>query len=802
MTPEELTFDQKRQQFLGELSALPPESSGVVAAPPEPPDDQAKFWKELRTSNGARLAPPRADVLTAELAAVLSAWDDNATASFVSRSDCSSVQSMLRAQREQLLGCDPHGTGANRQLDLMAASLCGILDPAGVTIRARGPVTRTPCANSRGSLATNRGTPRVPVASPEPSAVERHGALLQFVTWLESLLPWSRDAVATVSDSGPAVRTLAVMFTDMASSSEFAAKFGSLSAYQKRKQHNALLVPLISAHRGTLVEIVGDAMLAIFDEVADAARCAIAMQRRLAEYNRSDELDVKDFEIHIRAGIHYGKAVVYREAGWVKVVGQAVNVAARVESGAGKETDRILLSDTGQAQLLSKADEFVTAARGTIEAKGIGQLALHRMLWRDEEIEAARNQTSAVALAAKTGADPSAAPDGPDTARAIHGIFLDPGSGRGFVVPVHVRVIPTSQPGRILARVACDKVMDAAAKRAVKSAFDVLRRLGFEDALAENHAVEWWADGPETSFRGPSLGLAIALATVAAYCGIETDPCIAVTGGVYGEQIIPVVGVGGKWNALRVSGKFHTLIVPTGNLAELPNESRRDQKVRLIDVPTVEAAVLDILGPALGLTGNRLSALDVATASTASDKVDIQLWVEPAERRGVTRDITIASAEDVNTWYIGDRVRVCARVNRDCHLALVNVGTSGKVTVLIPNKYHRGTAARTGEVVAFPGPNIHFELLGPPGRERLIAIASDQPLSLRPKDFDQSSELICALPTTRDIRRVADDIAGKVRGTYEIDFYVSAGEMTSSPLPTAMRGRLAETSEFRPLDLG
>ena len=62
-----------------------------------------------------------------------------------------------------------------------------------------------------------------------------------------------------------AMQSLAVMFTDMAGSSRFAEKFGARAALQKRKRHNGLLLPLIDAHGGRLVEIVGDALMAVFE---------------------------------------------------------------------------------------------------------------------------------------------------------------------------------------------------------------------------------------------------------------------------------------------------------------------------------------------------------------------------------------------------------------------------------------------------------------------------------------------------------------------------------------------------------
>jgi hypothetical protein len=179
--------------------------------------------------------------------------------------------------------------------------------------------------------------------------------------------------------------------------------------------------------------------------------------------------------------------------------------------------------------------------------------------------------------------------------------------------------------------------------------------------------------------------------------------------------------------------------------------------------------------------------------------------VQPEAQQTLTRDISIEPDEDTHTWSIGDQVRICAQADRDCHLAVVNIGASGKVTVLIPNTYHPETFVRAGQVVAVPAASdqFHFKLSGPPGPERLIAIASAAPLRLTPEDFDQSGQLICAKPTTRNIEIVADQLTAEVLGRCQIEFYVTAQEVVPVRTRGDVRGAPAEpASPFQSLDLG
>ena len=133
-------------------------------------------------------------------------------------------------------------------------------------------------------------------------------------------------------------------------------------------------------------------------------------------------------------------------------------------------------------------------------------------------------------------------------------------------------------------------------RSAVHSAFARARELGFADAQLEHYAVEWWVGKQEIQYEGASLGLAVALATVAALTGQQVEPRTAVTGAVDRGQVVAVTGVSSKWDALQSLGTFSRLIVAPGNLADLPPDAWRDPHIKISAVPTLEAAVAEVFG--------------------------------------------------------------------------------------------------------------------------------------------------------------------------------------------------------------
>ncbi|KAB2850330.1 MAG: DUF4384 domain-containing protein [Hyphomicrobiaceae bacterium] len=72
-----------------------------------------------------------------------------------------------------------------------------------------------------------------------------------------------------------------------------------------------------------------------------------------------------------------------------------------------------------------------------------------------------------------------------------------------------------------------------------------------------------------------------------------------------------------------------------------------------------------------------------------------------------------------------DVVRLTARSERDCHLSIINVDSTGNATVLLPNDFDRDTRLLKGRLLEFPRRGAPFRFrLGKPGFETFIAICN------------------------------------------------------------------------------
>jgi TolB-like protein/class 3 adenylate cyclase len=119
-------------------------------------------------------------------------------------------------------------------------------------------------------------------------------------------------------------RLAAILAADIAG---YSALMGADEArtVQDLKEHQAVVLPMIKEHGGRIIDTAGDGILAEFGSVVNAAECAVAIQRTMAERNAEVE---ETRCMRFRIGINQGD-VVFDDS---RVYGDGVNVAARLES--------------------------------------------------------------------------------------------------------------------------------------------------------------------------------------------------------------------------------------------------------------------------------------------------------------------------------------------------------------------------------------------------------------------------------------------------------------------------------------
>jgi class 3 adenylate cyclase len=193
-----------------------------------------------------------------------------------------------------------------------------------------------------------------------------------------------RSALGTYVDPGLAERILSegqilageevdvtVMFVDIVAFSARAELMPADLVCAELNEFFGLVVPAVEEHGGHTNKLIGDGLLAVFgtpiklDDHADSAvRAACTIQQRLQDRYRGT--------LRAGIGVHSGSVVVGTMGGGSKLdftlIGDAVNVASRVEALTRQTGDAILITEATKDALRTR--DTVLSSRGTETIRG------------------------------------------------------------------------------------------------------------------------------------------------------------------------------------------------------------------------------------------------------------------------------------------------------------------------------------------------------------------------------------------------------------------------------------------------
>jgi class 3 adenylate cyclase/pSer/pThr/pTyr-binding forkhead associated (FHA) protein len=170
-------------------------------------------------------------------------------------------------------------------------------------------------------------------------------------------------------------RNITILFTDLKGSTAYFEKFGDAAGLLMVHRCNTMLGEAVERHGGRVIKTIGDAVMAAFEDHAEAVAAAIEMQEAITADNK-DRTGAQ--KISIRIGINYGLGLVKSN----DVFGDVVNVASRVESAAAPE--QILISDT-LYNALERNDRFRIRPLGKFSLKGKSdERDLFEVKWKKE----------------------------------------------------------------------------------------------------------------------------------------------------------------------------------------------------------------------------------------------------------------------------------------------------------------------------------------------------------------------------------------------------------------------------------
>ena len=177
---------------------------------------------------------------------------------------------------------------------------------------------------------------------------------------------------------GGELRTVTILMADIRSFTTISEQLEPQKVVELLNNYLGAMAEIIMAHRGTVDEFIGDAILAVFgapvstpEDAENAIRCALAMQAEMADVNqRNQELGLP--EVTMGIGINTGEVVAgnigSKKRAKYGVVGHAVNVTSRIEDQT--RSGEVLVSHS----TLSAANIEIAKGRSLeLQPKGISE---------------------------------------------------------------------------------------------------------------------------------------------------------------------------------------------------------------------------------------------------------------------------------------------------------------------------------------------------------------------------------------------------------------------------------------------
>jgi class 3 adenylate cyclase len=274
--------------------------------------------------------------------------------------------------------------GAYRFRTLEAGPECDIeagIDGFPTMILEDGGVEAGPPVK-RGTIRIENRSGRTLTAIVESRAWVADALTADRVTALQAFRDLFSDDVLRPGDE-VSIGRVTLLFSDLRGSTALYQKIGDATAYHLVRDHFAFLARTIRDHQGAIVKTIGDAVMAAFARPEDGLAAAIAIQRRVAAFNRDHPPGGRD-AIAIKLGLHQGPCIIVTLNDRLDYFGSTVNLAARLQGqsrGGDIVLSREIADDPAVTPLLDRlAAEGVPAEVDQAALKGFAEpLAFRRL---------------------------------------------------------------------------------------------------------------------------------------------------------------------------------------------------------------------------------------------------------------------------------------------------------------------------------------------------------------------------------------------------------------------------------------
>jgi len=183
---------------------------------------------------------------------------------------------------------------------------------------------------------------------------------------------------------------------------------------------------------------------------------------------------------------------------------------------------------------------------------------------------------------------------------------------------------------------------------------------------------------------------------------------------------------------------------------------------------------------------------------------DVRTWAEaeasfkivavegplPSVATAPARPSVVSLSTDKQTYKVGEPISFTFQTARDCYLTLIDIGSSGKVHIIFPNKFNRDNAMKAGIAHKIPsaegGQALAYKIVSPPGTDTIKAICTFQPCKLLAGELSYDDQAFPTLGTKEEVIKQIRDALAKLEPAAhaETEVAIQVVPYTGSPKQT------------------
>jgi len=136
----------------------------------------------------------------------------------------------------------------------------------------------------------------------------------------------------------------------------------------------------------------------------------------------------------------------------------------------------------------------------------------------------------------------------------------------------------------------------------------------------------------------------------------------------------------------------------------------------------------------------------------------------PAALKPGVKALTVTAwvNHDNSIYKLGDTIKFYVKANKDCYITLLDIGTTGKIHIIFPNKYQDSNFVKAGQVISLPREidNFDFKVTGVKGKEMVKVFATMERETIIPDKYLRKAGSFKEVIMSKDITVVPTYISG------------------------------------------